>query len=126
VAAGTAQAAKLAFPYNIAAIAAVMAALAGVISLVATLNKFAEGGIVGGSSYSGDNIIARVNSGEMILNKRQQSNLFKILNGNFWQGYNSRHLGIESGGGKSVQFRISGSDLVGVLGNHNRKNARVN
>jgi len=37
--------------------------------------KFENGGIVGGQSYSGDNVTARVNSGELILNKAQQKNL---------------------------------------------------
>lgn len=41
---------------------------------------FAEGGVVGGSSFTGDRLFARVNSGEMILNKRQQSNLAGMLN----------------------------------------------
>lgn len=43
--------------------------------------KFANGGIVGGNSTSGDKVIARVNSGEMILNGGQQSALFKLLQG---------------------------------------------
>lgn len=42
---------------------------------------FEQGGIVPGSSFSGDNMIARVNSGEMILNKSQQSKLFAMANG---------------------------------------------
>lgn len=42
---------------------------------------FAEGGIVGGSSYRGDRLTARVNSGEMILNKNQQANLFSLVAG---------------------------------------------
>jgi len=41
--------------------------------------RFAQGGIVGGSSTSGDKVLARVNSGEMVLNKSQQSNLFNLL-----------------------------------------------
>ena len=41
---------------------------------------FAEGGVVGGNSYEGDRVLARVNSGEMILNKNQQTELFDILN----------------------------------------------
>jgi len=41
---------------------------------------FAEGGVVGGNSYEGDRVLARVNSGEMILNRSQQTELFDILN----------------------------------------------
>lgn len=43
--------------------------------------KFADGGIVDGSSYSGDQVPVRVNSGEMILNKGQQAQLFKVAQG---------------------------------------------
>ena len=42
--------------------------------------KYAGGGIVPGTSYSGDRLTANVNSGEMILNKEQQSRLFEIAN----------------------------------------------
>lgn len=42
---------------------------------------YATGGIIGGSSYSGDRLTANVNSGEMILNKNQQARLFDIANG---------------------------------------------
>ena len=42
--------------------------------------KYATGGIVPGNSTSGDNVIARVNSGEMILNQQQQSQLFNMAN----------------------------------------------
>jgi tape measure domain-containing protein len=45
-----------------------------------SLPKFASGGIVGGNNTSGDQLIARVNSGEMILNKAQQANLFDMIN----------------------------------------------
>ena len=40
---------------------------------------FASGGIVPGSSAVGDRVIARVNSGEMVLNKGQQSGLFSFI-----------------------------------------------
>ena len=36
---------------------------------------FANGGIMGGNSFSGDKLFARINSGEMVLNKRQQNNV---------------------------------------------------
>lgn len=47
---------------------------------------FENGGIVGGSSFTGDRIDARVNSGEMILNRQQQSQLFKMANGQGMSG----------------------------------------
>ena len=42
--------------------------------------KFADGGIVPGSNNTGDRIRAQLNSGEMVLNKGQQANLFKMAN----------------------------------------------
>ena len=44
------------------------------------VGAFATGGIVPGTSYSGDKLIARVNSGEMILNRSQQANLYRMAN----------------------------------------------
>ena len=41
---------------------------------------YEQGGIVGGSSFSGDNLTASVNSGEMILNRSQQKKLFEMSN----------------------------------------------
>lgn len=41
--------------------------------------NFANGGVVGGSSFSGDRLIAGVNSGELILNVAQQKNLAAAL-----------------------------------------------
>ena len=64
------------------------AAAASIIALglanVARINgaKFAQGGIVGGNSFAGDRVPARVNSGEMILNRQQQAELFSVANGN--------------------------------------------
>ena len=43
--------------------------------------NFANGGIVGGTSFTGDNMQANVNSGEMILNGGQQKELFSMANG---------------------------------------------
>lgn len=104
----TGQAATLPFPANIAAIATVVATLTSVIAKINSIKnsagKFAEGGIVGGTSFSGDKLFAMVNSGEMILNKRQQGNLANML-----------------GGGGQVEFHISGDSLVGVLNNRQNK-----
>ncbi|MGD8305207.1 MAG: hypothetical protein PVF17_01010, partial [Ignavibacteria bacterium] len=43
--------------------------------------SFATGGIVPGSSFSGDNVQANLNSGEMVLNNQQQARLFNIADG---------------------------------------------
>lgn len=90
---------------------------ATMISLISQIKSvtsgYATGGIVGGSSYSGDNIYARLNSGEMILNKSQQQNLFDAIN--------SGNLG--SGGGTQqvqVQGVIRGTDLLLVQKNANK------
>lgn len=76
------SAASLPFPANIAAIAAAVAAGLAVVATVASIvGSFATGGIVPGGSTSGDRVLARVNSGEMILNTGQQKRLFDLLNG---------------------------------------------
>lgn len=105
-ASGTASAAAMPFPYNLAAIASVMTTVLSVFANIKsmTAGKFAEGGIVGGTSYSGDKLFAMVNSGEMILNRRQQGNLANMI-----------------GGGNQVEFHISGDSLVGVLNNKRNK-----
>lgn len=54
------------------------AALRGVGSIV---GAFDTGGIVGGTSYKGDRLTTNVSSGEMILNRMQQRNLFNALQG---------------------------------------------
>lgn len=109
-AAGTASAAALPFPANIAAMASVIAT---VVSLFASIPKaFAEGGIIGGNSIHGDTMLARVNSGEMILNRNQQSNLYRAIKNN----------NIGGGGlGGNVEFKISGSTLKGCLNNYDNK-----
>ena len=56
-------------------------ASAGMVAGLAVGEAFEHGGVVGGSSYSGDRVPARVNSGEMILNKGQQNHLWKAANG---------------------------------------------
>ncbi len=79
----TAQAGKLG-PWAWVAFAATgLATLTAMIASVKQAGAFATGGIVGGTSSSGDKKFARVNSGEMILNKFQQTRLFNMVNGNF-------------------------------------------
>lgn len=70
---------SLPFPANIAAIAAGVAAVVAVIAMIGSL-AFEHGGIVPGTSLTGDRVTARVNSGEMIINRRQQLNLWRLAN----------------------------------------------
>ena len=72
-------------PLNFILAGLVGTAGAAQIALI-TANKpvapsFATGGIVGGTSYTGDRVQANVNSGEMILTYAQQKRLFDIANG---------------------------------------------
>ena len=82
----------------------------------ATAGSFAEGGIVGGSSYSGDKLLARVNSQEMILNSRQQRNLFNLLDTGT----------MPQRGGTNVQVTgvVRGTDLLLVQKNTNKVRAK--
>lgn len=88
--------------------------LAAVATVISTIKSYADGGIIGGNSFHGDKIFARVNAGEMILNPTQQANLFRMLNNG---GTNER-------GGK-VEFKISGSTLKGVLRNYDNKMNKI-
>lgn len=88
---GIASAASVPFPANIPAIIAIVAQIGTIIAGVASSisqakqvisgGNFATGGIVPGESYTGDKVVAHVNSGEMILNPSQQSQLFNIATG---------------------------------------------
>jgi TP901 family phage tail tape measure protein len=87
---------------------AVIAAAAISSAIISNSKKnFASGGIVPGTSYSGDKVVAGLNSGEIVMNKAQQQHLWNFLNG--------QNSGV---GGGEVQFRISGKDLIGTLRNN--------
>lgn len=125
---------KMPFPMNIIAIAAGVAA---VIAAIATIGSFASGGIVGGASKTGDRLLARVNSGEMILNASQQRNLFRVINTStatlaqprksFEITANTNlieHFAKDNVNEGHVTFRIDGRTLVGVLANETRTSSR--
>ena len=98
---------------------AAMAQVAAMIAQIHSLSGYKDGGIIGGGHYIGDKQVIRVNSGEMILNNSQQGRLFRILNGE------SSMMMQPAFAGGQVQFKISGSNLVGVLDNYNRKRSRI-
>lgn len=107
----TKSGAQLPFPLNIVAIAA---GLAAVIAGIAMIGSFADGGIIGGNSFHGDNMFARVNAGEMILNNKQQGNLFRLLDGG----------GVASNTGTPT-VKIKGSDLYVALNNYGSKIGKI-
>lgn len=109
---GIAEQSKLPWPMNLIAMAATAA---GLMASIANVPKFATGGIVSGTSFVGDNVIARVNSGEMILNTRQQANLFSMLDG-------GARTNVQ--GANVVKWRIEGRDLVGVMYNQINKTSK--
>ena len=83
-------------------VAAGLAAMATSIATVHNLTGYAQGGIVEGNSYSGDNIYAgnaMVNAGELVLTKAMQGNLASQLQDNGMQNMN-------------IAGRIKGTDII--------------
>ncbi len=103
---------------------------AQLISIIGTISKFATGGIVGGNQRTGDNVLVRVNSGEMILNASQQARLFALANGAAIQRpvVNTQVLkdtmATQGSGKQKVDLRLRGRDLVGSVANETRSNRR--
>lgn len=116
---GAASVMDLPYPANLAALASVIATVTSVIASIASIGNqsFAEGGIFQGKTTVGDYNLARVNSGEMILNNRQQKHLFNLIN--------NPTISTTSTDGGNVTFTIHGSDLQGTLSNYNKRVNRV-
>ena len=102
-------------PWGWVAFAAI--GLAEMLAVIASIKSatagFANGGIVGGSSFSGDKLLARVNSGEMILPAKKASELGNMLQENS----NTETY-------SSVEWKIKGSDLYGTLHNFSKVKAK--
>lgn len=100
-------------------IAATAAGVATMVSTIASIKSatsgYAEGGIVKGTTYSGDQIFAgeaMVNAGELVLNKAQQGNLATALRDN-------------RGGGGGVELaRVSGEQIYVAMNNFLRRSGR--
>lgn len=103
--------------FSVAAMAQVAAMIGQIHSLTADTEGYATGGIVSGNTTVGDNVLARLNSGEMILNTRQQANLFRMLD--------TPGSPVSNEMSSNVSFKIKGSDLVGVLNNYSKKRSRI-
>lgn len=94
-------------------VSSMMAAMAAQTAASAAIAAFADGGIISGSTYHGDSILARVNAGEMILNQKQQANLFRALDSG------------ATGGTVIPDIKIKGSDLYIAFKNYNKRMDKV-
>ena len=66
-----------------------LAQLLTMISSIKSAQGYAEGGIINGHSYTGDKLLARVNSKEAILNERQQERALELMDNNVSYVYNN-------------------------------------
>lgn len=110
MATGVAGAAAMPYPASIAAIASIVATIVATFaSILSAVGAFADGGVVGGNSYTGDKLLARVNSGELILNQRQQRNVNNMLD----------EAAMPKAGGTNVTVQgvVRGTDLMLVQRN---------
>lgn len=97
-----------------AALVAVPAAIAAIVAAFAMIPKFANGGIVGGTSTHGDRVLARLNSGEGILTPEGLESLHDAANPR-----NSRTVQVT---GRLIG---RGRDLVAVIGTENKYQTRT-
>jgi hypothetical protein len=72
---------------------------------LSSVPAYASGGIVSGNSFSGDSVLSRLNSGEMVLNQSQQRNLFDKLDSS------SGNSGYPS----EILLRVQNGELQAVL-----------
>ena len=101
----TVAAAQTGNPWVWAAFA--MSGLATMITMISNIHSatgYAEGGVVGGTSYSGDNIPIMANAGELVLTKAQQTTLAQNLQG----------TGL---GSMNLKTKVKGTELLVWLDN---------
>ena len=116
-----------------------IAGTAQMISMVSTISQFATGGIVGGNETSGDKVLVRVNSGEMILNAAQQARLFALADGTAMPemrlaSYSLPEVRLNTStldsmfgtepAKKIIEMRLKGRTAVGLIANETRSAAR--
>ena len=95
----------------IAAIAGGLGTMVSTIEAIHSATGYSEGGVVKGTTFSGDMIPARLNAGELILNRAQQNALASSLEGG---GIQNLHL----------SATVSGTQLRFVLNNESQARGR--
>ena len=99
----------------IAAIAGGLTTMVSTIAAIHSATGYADGGIVQGTSYSGDNIMANggsigLNAGELVLNRAQQGNIASQLEGGV--------------GTIQMEARVYGEDIVLATRNVDRRRGK--
>ena len=95
----------------IGAAAAIAAEMAAIISTIHSSTGFAQGGVVPGNSFSGDNTLIRANAQEVVLTRAMAGNLASQLEGNGLQNLN-------------LSATISGEQIRLALNNNGRRTGR--
>ena len=98
--------------YFIATAAAMAVSLATTISSLHSATGYAEGGIVQGNTYSGDQIPATLNAGEVVLTKAMTNNLASSIQES------------ERGGGSYKPSYISGEQIWLVLNHYTKRSGK--
>lgn len=93
---------------------AIPGVIAGALAMMSAIPKFENGGIVGGNSFTGDKILARLNSGELVLNRAQQSGLYSLINSRQNAANNRLY----------EHVIVRGSDIHLALSNYQRINSK--
>jgi len=98
------------FAGAVAAGAGAAAAFAAAAALRGSIERFAEGGLVPGSPNAGDVVPAMLTGREMVLNGRQQANLFNMidrpnLSYNTTNNYGSNSLDLTVGMGDEIFYK---------------------
>lgn len=93
-------------------VAAMASAVAAIKSVASEAEGFAEGGIIGGNTYSGDQIPIMANAGELILNRAQQATL-------------AEQLSPQSGGGGTTHAIINSDNIKIALRNGAEKRGKT-
>ena len=108
----TAKDSKLGVFGWIAAIAGGLGTMMSTISAIHSATGFAEGGMVQGNTYSGDQIPAMLNAGEVVLNRAQQGAIASQLSEN------------GGGGGGYVPSSISGEQIFIAMNRYTRRTGK--
>ena len=88
---------------------AAMEALISSAKAISMIPGFKDGGIIGGSSRSGDKTLIRANAGEMVLTTAHQSGL--------WNAIKKGDFG-NNGGTPEIKLKLEGKDIVGSIKNY--------